>query len=66
MATLEAWKDGALVEEFTLTEARTYRVGRSEDADIPTEHPSCSRRHAEIVVNSSGRVTVTDLSLIHI
>ena len=60
--TLEVWKEGSLVEHFDLSEPRSYVVGRSEAADIITDHISCSRRHAEVLVESSGVVSITDLN----
>jgi len=59
--SLECWKGGALQSSITLVPDRTYTVGRSEDADVPCEHPSVSRRHAELTVDGGGIVSVRDL-----
>ena len=59
---LESWKEGELLEEFDLSEPGSYITGRAETADIRTDHVSCSRRHAEVRVDPSGSVTITDLN----
>ena len=59
---LELWKESSLIERLPLP-AGTHIAGRSEDAHIVTEHPSCSRRHASLVVSSDlCTVTLTDLN----
>ena len=62
MAKLEVWKEGTLIEEIDLSSPRSYVMGRSDAADIITDHISCSRRHAELVVEPSGGVSITDLN----
>ena len=60
---LEVWKEGTLVEEVDLSTPRAYIIGRSEEtSDIVTDHISCSRRHAQLVVEASGSVSITDLN----
>lgn len=59
---LEVWKEGSLVEEFDLSVPRSYIAGRADTADIRMDHISCSRRHAEIQVDASGLVSISDLN----
>ncbi|KAL1515462.1 hypothetical protein AB1Y20_002086 [Prymnesium parvum] len=61
-AVLQAWKEGSLLEQIDVSTPRTYSIGRSEAADIVVEHPSCSRKHAELVVSPCGSVRIVDLS----
>ena len=39
---------------------RTYTVGRERSCDVQLDDPSVSRRHAEVVRLSGGRLYVTD------
>ena len=50
-ATLSVWKDGSRIETMPLKPG-LYSVGRTEDAAITVEHPSCSRKHATITVSA--------------
>ena len=60
-ASLSVWRDGKCLETLPLSPG-TFIVGRSEDAKIVVEHPSCSRRHAAITVSHDFQVSITDLS----
>ena len=57
---LAVWKDGVRLDTFSLQPGSTHAIGRSEDAFISLEHPSCSRRHALLSVTALG-VSITDL-----
>ena len=37
-----------------------HTVGRSEDATIVIEHPSCSRKHATLIVSPTHQVSLVD------
>ena len=43
-----------------MSQVRTYVVGRDQSCDVWLEDPSVSRRHAEVVRVSGGRLYVTD------
>ena len=43
-----------------MSEFRTYLVGRDQRCDVRLDHESVSRRHAEVVRLSDGRLFVTD------
>ena len=43
-----------------MSRIRTYVVGRERTCDVPLDDPSVSRRHAEVVRVSGGRLYVTD------
>lgn len=59
--TLALWKDGVRLDVITLGPGRTHTIGRSEDAEIVVEHPSCSRRHASLHVDAHTlSVSLTD------
>lgn len=58
--SLAVWKDGACLGSITL-QPGVHAVGRSEDAAIVCEHPSCSRSHAAIHVHADQTVGVVDL-----
>jgi hypothetical protein len=60
MASLEAWRDGVLLSTHALRPGR-HTIGRSADADIPADHPSCSRQHAELQVGADGSARLQDL-----
>jgi len=47
-------------QDFDLSAKNTYIVGRAVTSDIPIFDPTISRRHAELVPNTTG-VTVKDL-----
>ncbi len=46
---------------MTLSTKSQWSVGRAVDCDIVIDHPSVSGRHAVIVRDASGRVTLEDL-----
>lgn len=46
---------------MTLTPNRQLRVGRDNATELPLSHPTVSKVHARIAVDSTGQVTVFDL-----
>ncbi|MEO0465639.1 MAG: FHA domain-containing protein [Pseudomonadota bacterium] len=38
----------------------TYTIGRAQGCEIPVEHATVSRRHAELVVGQNGILYLTD------
>ena len=62
-AHLEVYKDGRVVEYVDLSIGLSrYALGRDAGScEIALEHPSCSRRHAEIERAADGGLSVMDL-----
>jgi pSer/pThr/pTyr-binding forkhead associated (FHA) protein len=46
--------------EYPLTQDRTLLLGRGEECDVPINHPSVSRVHAEIKPLGDGRYEIID------
>ena len=57
---LAVWKDGECLDMTLTLRPGVHIVGRSEDAAIVLEHPSCSRKHAAISVSADLQVSITD------
>ena len=57
--TIGITDEGGEAQEHLISGAAV--IGRAEDADVVIMDGSVSRRHAEIVIDSDGEVTVTDL-----
>ncbi len=61
MPTLRVSAGPDLLKFVTLTPNRQLRVGRDTTTDLPLTHPTVSKVHARITVDSTGHVTVFDL-----
>jgi len=57
-------KDNKVVQELPISALKKISIGRREDADWVIEHPSGSRQHASIELNTTG-LFVTDLGSAH-
>eukprot|EP00281_Chroomonas_sp_CCMP1168_P007512 CAMPEP_0206268782 /NCGR_PEP_ID=MMETSP0047_2-20121206/31912_1 /ASSEMBLY_ACC=CAM_ASM_000192 /TAXON_ID=195065 /ORGANISM="Chroomonas mesostigmatica_cf, Strain CCMP1168" /LENGTH=132 /DNA_ID=CAMNT_0053697167 /DNA_START=60 /DNA_END=455 /DNA_ORIENTATION=+ len=61
---IKVCKEGAVLQQISLTPLKIMLIGRKQDADICIEHPSSSRQHASLVLNAQG-VVLTDLGSAH-
>jgi pSer/pThr/pTyr-binding forkhead associated (FHA) protein len=61
---LQVHKDNKVVQELSVPALKRISIGRREDADWIIEHPSGSRQHACIELDTSG-LYVTDLGSAH-
>ncbi len=60
-ALLVATAGPAKRAEFVLEPGKSYRVGRSHDADLVIDHASISRAHCRLIFAPPGKWMITDL-----
>ncbi|KAK1297773.1 hypothetical protein QJS10_CPB15g01098 [Acorus calamus] len=62
---LEVLKDGAIIEQFDLSEKGAYMFGRVDLCDFVLEHPTISRFHAVLQFKNTGEAFLYDLGSTH-